>query len=236
MTLPLLAAACASTPEPRLGSGGHYKLGRPYQIGGKWYHPRDERDYAETGVASWYGPGFHGRLTANGERFDENGVSAAHRTLPLPSHLEVTNLDNGRRLVVRVNDRGPYAHDRILDLSRRAAQLLGMEQRGTARVRLKRVYPRTEPHHVASLNTTDLSPAPPASVYVQIAALSDLLRAQTLAADLERFGTAAVAADGGLYRVRIGPFNDAGAAARTLAELKGAGYSDARIVNAAPAA
>jgi rare lipoprotein A len=119
-------------------------------VAGRWYHPRDERDYRETGVASWYGPGFHGKATANGERFDEHAISAAHRTLPLPSHVEVSNLDNGRTLVVRVNDRGPFAHDRILDLSRRAAQLLGFETRGTARVRVKRVYPGQEPHPVAS--------------------------------------------------------------------------------------
>jgi rare lipoprotein A len=150
LLLPLLMAACASTPEPRLGAGGHHKLGKPYQIGGRWYHPKDERDYAETGVASWYGPGFDGKPTANGERYDQNAVSAAHRTLPLPSHVEVANLDNGRRLVVRVNDRGPFARDRIIDLSRRAAQLLGFEAKGTARVRLRRVYPDREPHPVAA--------------------------------------------------------------------------------------
>lgn len=153
--LPLLMAACASTPEPGLGAGGHYKLGSPYQVGGRWYYPRDERDYQETGMASWYGPGFHNKRTANGERFDENGVSAAHRTLPMPSHVEVANLENGRRLVVRINDRGPFVGDRIIDLSRRAAQLLGIEAKGTARVRLRRVYPDREPHAVAAADAPD---------------------------------------------------------------------------------
>lgn len=121
----------------RSGSVGAYKVGNPYQIGGVWYYPKAEWDYRETGIASWYGPGFHGRSTANGEEFDENDVTAAHRTLPLPSVVRVTNLGNGRSLVVRVNDRGPFAHGRIIDLSRRSAQLLGFEVQGTARVRVE---------------------------------------------------------------------------------------------------
>jgi len=118
-------------------STGTYKLGNPYQITGVWYYPKEDWDYAETGIASWYGPGFHGRSTANGEVFDENDVTAAHRTLPLPSVVRVTNLTNGRSLVVRVNDRGPFAHGRIIDLSRRSAQLLGMEREGTGKVRVE---------------------------------------------------------------------------------------------------
>ena len=113
---------------------GVYKVGNPYQIGGAWYYPAIDYEYSETGIASWYGPKFHGRYTANGERFDMNQLSAAHRTLPLPSFARVTNLENGRSLVVRVNDRGPFARGRIIDVSRRAAQLLGFEANGTARV------------------------------------------------------------------------------------------------------
>lgn len=118
-------------------STGSYKVGSPYQIGGVWYYPKEEWDYVESGIASWYGPGFHGRSTANGEVFDENDVTAAHRTMPLPSIARVTNLGNGRSLVVRVNDRGPFAHGRIIDLSRRSAQLLGFEIQGTAKVRVE---------------------------------------------------------------------------------------------------
>ncbi len=116
---------------------GTYKVGNPYQINGVWYYPAEDFNYDETGIASWYGPGFHAKTTANGETFDQNDVTAAHRTLPMPSLVRVTNLDNGRVLTVRVNDRGPYAQGRILDLSRRSAQLLGFEGKGTARVRVQ---------------------------------------------------------------------------------------------------
>ncbi len=116
---------------------GLYKVGKPYQIRGAWYYPAVDYEYAETGIASWYGPKFHGRDTANGERFDMNLLTAAHRTLPLPSFVRVTNLDNGRSLVLRVNDRGPFARGRIIDVSRRAAQLLGFEARGTAPVEVR---------------------------------------------------------------------------------------------------
>lgn len=118
-------------------SKGRYKVGNPYEIKGVWYHPKEDFDYDETGISSWYGSQFHGRKTANGEIFDMNEVSAAHRTLQMPSWVRVTNLENGRSLNVRINDRGPYAHGRIIDLSRRASQLLGFQEQGTARVRVK---------------------------------------------------------------------------------------------------
>ena len=115
----------------------HYKLGSPYQINHVWYYPSYDPNYDRTGVASWYGPAFHGRPTANGERFDMNGVTAAHPTLPLPSRVRVTNLENGRQLELRVNDRGPFVDNRIIDLSRRAAQLLGFKRKGLAKVRVQ---------------------------------------------------------------------------------------------------
>lgn len=118
-------------------ANGFYKIGQPYQIDGKWYYPAVNWSYNETGIASWYGPDFDGKYTANGERFDMNALTAAHRTLPMPSIVEVTNLDNGRSIQLRVNDRGPYARDRILDVSRRAAQMLGFENSGTAHVRVQ---------------------------------------------------------------------------------------------------
>jgi rare lipoprotein A len=114
-----------------------YKVGDPYEIGGVWYWPKEDFAYDETGIASWYGKDFHGKYTANGEIFDLNALSAAHRTLPMPSVVEVTNLENGRSAVLRVNDRGPYARGRIIDVSRRGAQLLGFEGQGTAKVRVK---------------------------------------------------------------------------------------------------
>ena len=114
-----------------------YKIGNPYQIDSTWYYPAVDYTYDETGIASWYGQDFHGKPTANGETYDMNAVTAAHRTLPLPSIVEVTNLENGRSIQIKVNDRGPFARGRIIDLSRRSAQLLGVEQQGTAKVRVR---------------------------------------------------------------------------------------------------
>ncbi len=116
---------------------GIYKVGNPYEIAGIWYFPAADYGYDETGIASWYGSQFHGRDTANGERFDMNTLSAAHKTLPMPSFVRVTNLENGRSLNLRVNDRGPFVRGRVIDVSRRAAQLLGFENSGTARVRVQ---------------------------------------------------------------------------------------------------
>lgn len=141
--LGVLVGGCAETKlvahatKQAATERGYYKVGKPYQIDGVWYYPAEDYDYDETGIASWYGPQFHNRDTANGEVFDMNAISAAHRTLPLPSFVRVTNLDNGRSIVVRVNDRGPYSRGRILDLSRRAAQLLGFEGQGTTKVRVQ---------------------------------------------------------------------------------------------------
>ncbi|MDE2165413.1 MAG: septal ring lytic transglycosylase RlpA family protein [Alphaproteobacteria bacterium] len=116
---------------------GFYKIGNPYQIEGMWYYPSVDWSYDKTGIASWYGPDFDGKYTANGERFDMNALTAASPTLPMPSIVEVTNLDNGRSIQLRINDRGPYARNRILDVSRRAAQMLGFETAGTAHVRVR---------------------------------------------------------------------------------------------------
>ncbi|PNR00884.1 septal ring lytic transglycosylase RlpA family protein [Azospirillum argentinense] len=137
----LTLAACASAPPAPSSSGlprsGVYKVGKPYQVNGVWYYPAEDYSYSETGIASWYGPGFHQKVTANGEVYDQNELTAAHKTLPMPSLVRVTNLDNGRSLVVRINDRGPYANGRIIDMSRRGAQLLGFEGTGTAKVRVQ---------------------------------------------------------------------------------------------------
>lgn len=122
-------------------SGGIYKVGNPYQINGVWYYPKEDPNYDETGIGSWYGEQFHAKVTANGEIFDMNEVTAAHPTLPMPSLVRVTNLENGRSIVVRVNDRGPYVNGRIIDLSRRSAQLLGYDRQGTARVRVQYLGP-----------------------------------------------------------------------------------------------
>ena len=120
------------------GDGPIYKVGNPYKINGKWYYPAVDYQYDEVGIASWYGPGFHGKTTANGEVFDQNKISAAHRTLPMPSVVKVTNLENGLVLEkVRINDRGPFARNRIIDLSKKAAEELGFIKNGVAIVRVE---------------------------------------------------------------------------------------------------
>lgn len=115
---------------------GSFKVGNPYNIKGRNYYPRETYNHSETGIASWYGPNFHGKKTANGEIFDKNELTAAHRTLQMPSIIRVTNLSNGRSIILRVNDRGPFAHDRILDVSERAATVLGFKNHGTAKIRI----------------------------------------------------------------------------------------------------
>ena len=141
----LLVAGCTSFSDRRMAeeqgrrvaAGGIYKIGTPYEIEGEWYYPQEDATYDNTGIASWYGPKFHGRRTANGEIFDMDLLTAAHPTLPMPVRAKVTNLENGRSVVVRINDRGPFAKDREIDMSRHAADLLGFKEKGTAKVRVQ---------------------------------------------------------------------------------------------------
>jgi rare lipoprotein A len=234
----LALAACASNPKPPPAAPAGVKIGKPYQVAGKWYYPSDDRNYDEKGVASWYGPGFHALSTANGERYDQDDVTAAHKTLPMPSWVEVENLDNGRKLVVRINDRGPFVAGRIIDLSRRSAQLLGVDKAGLARVRVRRVFPdktnQPPPPVIAAM-----PPAPPVPkgdvVFVQVAALSDAGRIAWLTGYLGSFGPVVTeAAPSGLTRIRLGPYPDAAAANAVLAQLRAAGYSDTRLIPSPP--
>jgi peptidoglycan lytic transglycosylase len=155
MALALLLANCAATSErvrtttyspkmvadgePVPRGGGAFKLGKPYTVNGRIYYPTHDPSYRADGIASWYGSDFHGRKTANGEVYDMNAISAAHPTMPLPSYARVTNLENGRSIIVRVNDRGPYAPGRIIDLSTATARALGSYGQGLARVRVEYV-------------------------------------------------------------------------------------------------
>lgn len=132
-----LASHLSKTAFPPPESVGTFKVGTPYKINNKWYYPKEDYALVETGIASWYGPQFHGKRTANGEIFNMNELTAAHRTLQMPSLVRVTNLENGLSLIVRVNDRGPYKRGRVIDLSKRAARLLDFEDKGTAKVRLE---------------------------------------------------------------------------------------------------
>lgn len=134
----LLLAACGSTKPGGVADGrSSYKVGGTYVIGGQVYSPNENYAYNESGMASWYGPGFHGKRTANGEAYDQRAMTAAHRTLPMPSVVRVTNLDSGNSVVVRVNDRGPFAHSRIIDVSKAAAEKLDMIRSGVASVRVE---------------------------------------------------------------------------------------------------
>ncbi len=148
--------------NPGPGKPAPYKIGKPYQVGGVWYYPKADYEYDETGIASWYGPGFDGKRTASGEIFDTNGLTAAHKTLPMPSMVRVTNLENGRSIAVRVNDRGPFEAGRVIDLSRRGAQLLGFIDKGTARVRVEIMAEESQVlAAAASKSGGDTLPPPP---------------------------------------------------------------------------
>lgn len=257
----LLATACAGGPGlPSLPSSQHnlaygsetdQKIGRPYQVSGVWYVPARENDYDETGVASWYGPGFHGRSTSNGERFDENLISAAHTTLPIPSYVEVRNLENGRTVVARLNDRGPFVGDRIIDMSRAAARELGFENQGTAQVRVRYLGPapagatavagsaRSASEPLVARREEERRFEPPArqrggSLYVQVASFSERDRAQALVRELGSGQAASIErarVDGRTYhRVMVGPWRDEAGAQTARRQVAGLGYRDARIV------
>ena len=180
--LPVLAllglAACAETElvahtakqvDPSDREIGAYKVGQPYEIAGTWYYPKVDYSYTETGIASWYGPNFHGKRTANGEIFDQHAMTAAHRTLPMPSVVQVTNLENGRSIKVRINDRGPFKRGRIIDLSRRGAELLGFIREGTAKVRVEIIESESRQLAAAAQRGSD-DAAPPAVPRVAVVA------------------------------------------------------------------
>jgi rare lipoprotein A len=209
-------------PSPRPQAQGAYKIGKPYEVNGVWYTPREQPDYDEVGIASWYGEAFQFRPTASGEPFDMYMPSAAHKTLPLQSLVEVTNLENGRRIQVRINDRGPFVDGRIIDLSRAAAEELGMVRSGVARVRVRYigVAPSTpqppivvasnpEPRRAASVsaaaqpnvvamapipNPPEPAPAPSPLYEVQAAAFSDATDAERLRRRLSYAGDVQVRA------------------------------------------
>jgi len=234
------------------GNGGHYKTGKPYRVGGHTYYPLSTaRGYDETGIASWYGRDFHGKLTANGERYDMHALSAAHKTLPLPSLVRVTNLENGRSVVVRVNDRGPFVKRRLIDLSWAAANALGYARQGTARVRVQalgttfssisphpaQVFSRRIPSSPPANKHTIAKQTPPsiAGLYVQIGAfaqhdnaveLKTSLSAQYPSIRVQPFMRAMQT----LYRVRIGPFSHVRMIEQTILSLQQQGYDNTVVI------
>jgi len=246
-------ASCVGAPESRRASSGLppvyrtpvsddvVKVGPTYTAGGGTYTPRDNRNYEETGMASWYGEELRGSRTANGEAFDPEGFTAAHRTLPMPSYLEVTSLDTSRAILVRINDRGPFHSNRIIDLSLGAARQLGITGRGAHEVRLRRVEPSERDRlalrsgqpvmlrggHIDPQRATAGGQVPSGAgpYFLQVASFSSEQRARTMA---ERLG-AEVSSISGTWRVRLGPYNSADEAIAALAPLAARGYPDAII-------
>jgi rare lipoprotein A len=199
MCSPLALGACGSGPTAppviappapmasNAGADGNYKIGKPYQVEGLWYYPAEDYSYAEEGIASWYGADFHGKRTANGNRYDMNELTAAHPTLPMPSVVKVTNLDNGRVLKLTVNDRGPFHSSRIIDVSRRAAQLLGFYENGTAKVRVE-----IDPQESINLKNIALAKHPPEMPQIAAAPLGAVSASSLapVAGPIDSFGVA----------------------------------------------
>lgn len=241
--LTLGLAACGGGHHYVASGAGAYKVGKPYKVNGVWYRPTADPYYDRVGIASWYGRDFHGKRTANGEKYNMNSMTAAHTTLPLPSYVLVTNLQNGRKAVLRVNDRGPFAKGRIIDVSRRAAQVLGFEKSGIARVRVQ-AYPLREPPHskpqLMARSDTDTRWVQNevlnsnGSLFVQAGAFSSRSGAEHLRSELSRFGNATVSrvkVDGRpLYRVRLGPLASPRQADDLLSRVIALGHSAARVV------
>jgi peptidoglycan lytic transglycosylase len=243
--LALLLGACGFAPssspfsQPRVPHPT-YKVGGPYTVNGVTYYPRVDYDYDHVGLASWYGQQFQGRYTANGEVFDLNAVTAAHKTLPLPSIVEVVNLQNNRALHIRVNDRGPFVEGRVIDLSRRAAQLLGFERSGTAPVRVRvlrepslrtaalaqrGIVGNGEDGTITLASAAPVVPRSPAAASTQPPYPMPPPAEATAAAGAPRFFV-----EDPVYRVQAGPVATQDQADRLRARLIANGYRDARIV------
>ena len=224
-------------------------MGKPYQIEGQWYHPYHDPEYNVVGIASWYGQAFHGRPTANGELFDKEAISAAHPTLPLPSLVKVTNLENGRELTLRVNDRGPFVGDRLIDLSEAAARELGYRDKGLARVRVqfvrfaeRGVLPPKPVRQQTIVQSASLAANKNVSAscsgtshFIQVGAFDSLGGAQRAANRLAQHGQieiSSIEANGRyLERVRFGPLRSRSDAFSALAVVHRLGFQDAIVVS-----
>ena len=230
------SAACSFGEKTPTLSGSDYKIGVPYEIFGVWYYPHHDPDYDETGIASWYGPGFHGRTTANGEIYDQEALTAAHPTLPMPVLVRVTNLENGRSQVLRINDRGPFVDGRIIDVSRHAAERLGFRRQGTAWVRVQYLEggPGKDKRPETKVASTSLKSIG-GEFFVQAQALREYEYASALRSRLDDYGNAqideVVLDDKRLYRVRIGPWKNKETAYDILRQIIALGYATAHIVS-----
>lgn len=211
---------------------------KPYQIRGRWYRPFEDEDYEAVGMASWYGAQFNGRPTASGERFDMNALTAAHKTLPLPGLVEVTNLANGRSAVLRLNDRGPFSDNRIIDLSRGAAEALGLLAQGVGEVRVRYLGRAPRVGGGQRLDQASVAPArrrdrEDATFWVQAGSYADPLAARLTADGLgARAEVRPVQVEGRrLYRVVVGPWDDANTAERGRQDVVARGYADALLIS-----
>ena len=233
----LLVAACGGpttrvieTPETRELKGWE----KPYEVQGQRYQPlRDHHGFQQQGIASWYGRKFHGRKTSNGETYDMYGLSAAHKTLPLGVYVAVTRLDDGRQVIVRVNDRGPFVAGRVIDLSYGAARKLGIVEEGTTRVRLQALGYRQQQQGRITYREPRSYDA--GHFAVQIGAFASSANATRLAQRMRpRFGNTAVAAavinGRTLYRVRVGDFTSLKRAEQVAGELVGQGFPGSFVV------
>lgn len=214
---------------------------RRYQIRGRWYQPEEQPNYDQVGLASWYGDQFNGRPTATGERFDMHALTAAHKTLPLPGLVEVTNLANGRRVVLRVNDRGPFVDDRIIDLSRGAAEALDMLNRGVGEVRVRYLGRAPRLGGGTVLQTAEAAPPPPVVApaivadqryWIEVVAFRDQPQAQAAAGRIGRSARVQAAIDNSMFRVLMGPWNDANAAERARQAVMADGFGGALLISA----
>lgn len=216
------------------------KLGnmRTYEVFGKRYYVMDSEDgFEQKGIASWYGPQFHGKKTSSGEVYDMYAMTAAHKTLPLPSYLEVKNLENGRNIIVRVNDRGPFHGNRIVDLSYTAAIKLNMIAKGTALVQIRAINPRTHRGAGAPAGTRSRTPkqSAPLDFYIQVGVFSDFNNAERLQNKLRALKTPikleATMLDSGIgFRVKIGPLNNIEVADEIVSRLELFDIYDHRIL------
>lgn len=195
--------------------GGVYKVGSPYTALGQHYTPKEDYNYSETGMASWYGPDFHNKRTANGEVYNMRAITAAHRTLPLPSIVRVTNLENGKSIIARVNDRGPYVKNRIIDLSQKGAELLGYKMQGTAKVKVEILEKESRALKEAMLASNNASKSTNASVkygQVQTALTTAPATAKTANTTVAAAEKSAVSAksttEEGTFFVQVGAFSD----------------------------
>jgi rare lipoprotein A len=213
--------------------GGRYHVGKPYQVAGRWFTPKEQPNYDKSGTASWYGEAFNRRKTSNGEWFDMTRMTAAHPTLPLPSYVKVTNLENGREAIVRVNDRGPFVGTRVIDMSKRSAEVLGFKNQGKASVRVQYIGPAPlddNGSHLVAMNqelgrgtsmrrmiaAADRSRGKAPAPAVMVAEAKPAKKAVTPSVQTVAFATEAVqpsvpAQDSGLvttYFVQIGSFAD----------------------------